>query len=109
MPWHAHEVLRTVPRMPSRAMRQVLVRPAHFFVTLSMAHDCSKDSRRGLHSGSSRQFSATRWQPGGGWYPFEVCGMRPSGGCWAHLGWTFSCANMHESCRLDVFLQAINS
>lgn len=105
-PWQAQDVLSGVPRIPRRANRQLLTFPAHFFVTLSTAHDCSYLSKRARHSGSSRHKSATVWHDGGGLYtmPFEVCGFMLSGGLWAQAGWSFSCANMHVSCRFGDFL-----
>ncbi len=47
-PWQAHVVLNGVPRIPNNAIRQLLALPAHFFVTLSTAQDCSYNSKRDL-------------------------------------------------------------
>lgn len=49
-----------------------------------------------LHSGSSRQAWASVWQAGRG---------KPEGGRCAHDGCSCSCARMHESSLLSVFLE----
>lgn len=59
-----------------------------------------------LHSGSSLHESATVWHARGGLYtiPLDDCGLIFSGGRCAHIGWSFSWASKHESCRFGVFL-----
>lgn len=56
VPLHAHVVLKSVPKIPNIASLHSDDAPAHFFVTLSTAQDCSYFSRRVLKKGKFENF-----------------------------------------------------